>query len=143
MPVAPSAPLRPPVSAAAPAVQQPEAPKVPPSPSTAGANAATSKSTASAVAANQKAPAPPAIVTKVSLSELLQSARADWKEKALVNVLEKLAKIDIRSAEELVGALQSKGKKALNRRLKEADEKQFTAETLQALRDSANMLQLT
>lgn len=72
-----------------------------------------------------------------ALIEVLRQARPTWKERDLLVVQWKLAKAGVCSVPELVDALQGKKEHSLNHKLTTMGQKQFTTETLKAMRDVA------
>jgi len=73
-----------------------------------------------------------------SLATMLHVARPDWKAQEVKAAADKLARVQIDSMPSLVIILRSKGVKGLNEMLKAAGEKFFTADTLSAIRRTAD-----
>lgn len=69
-----------------------------------------------------------------TLREVLADVRPDWKDKEICAVLEKLAKIQIASTQQLHLALETGGAVGVNNQLKEVGEKAFKLDTLEKLR---------
>mmetsp|Transcript_75277 Transcript_75277/g.143223 ORF Transcript_75277/g.143223 Transcript_75277/m.143223 type:complete len:458 (-) Transcript_75277:92-1465(-) len=72
-----------------------------------------------------------------ALKAILKSARPDWREKDCVLAQEKLGKVGIKTAFDLLLAVKTKSKTDLNTRLKAVGEKAFAASTLQAFANPA------
>jgi len=68
-----------------------------------------------------------------SVRRILQEARPNWSDKDLDSVLEKLAKANVCTAGVLYSSLRRRGLGNLNEKLRQAGERCFTTETLQAL----------
>mmetsp|Transcript_72754 Transcript_72754/g.137559 ORF Transcript_72754/g.137559 Transcript_72754/m.137559 type:complete len:1495 (-) Transcript_72754:183-4667(-) len=83
---------------------------------------------------------PSAARLPANLSNFFGSACPAWSEKDKTSVIERLTKIKISRVSELISALRAKGGDALNPRLRAANEKSFTQDTLTALRKYADTL---
>jgi len=70
---------------------------------------------------------------ELKLSDVLKHVKPDWKEKDVCSVQDKLGMIGIGSPMDLYEMLQSVGVGGINTRLKQANQKQLKAETLNAL----------
>jgi len=95
---------------------------------------------------NSQEPAPHRLPpNRGSLQMLLQSARPTWSWSTLEAVVEKLAKIEIRSGLALLLELEARKEdpadESINRKLRAAGEKAFTADTLSALASRAEFLE--
>lgn len=75
-----------------------------------------------------------------SLTAFFSNACPTWSDKDKSAVIERLAKVRINTITGLVSALRAKGADALNPRLRSANEKAFTTDTLVALRKYADTM---
>jgi len=71
------------------------------------------------------------------LKGFLTHARTDWSQHDVASAVEKLHKIEIENISSLLALLHVKGINSMNERLKDAGEKTFTTETMNALRQCA------
>jgi len=80
------------------------------------------------------------VTAQTPLSDVLQAARADWRDVKLATILDKLAKVQVETVSELLVALRMKGRQHLNERIKAIGETCFTGATLNVMLDQAKML---